>query len=223
MGGRSLLVGSLIALGVVLAVVGNSFFESSSVGLRRTFIDSFTGDLFVSPKEDTPLSLFGVDTPVIGSYSPIPVLARHDEILEALKSQPGISLTVSQISGYALLEAWGNKSPVVLFGINGDEYFEAFSAVRILNGRRLRSGVPGVLISLKKAEEISRSAGRSLVVGDPILLSVFTNHGFSIREVPLTGIFQYPTENTALERIAYVDSDTLRALNGIGSRQGRSE
>ena len=152
---------------------------------------------------------------MIGSYSPIPALARHDEILEVLEDQPEISLTVSQISGYALLETWASRSPVVLFGINGDTYFEAFSAVRILTGGRLRTGVPGVLISLKKAEEIGRSAGRPLVAGDPILLSVFTNRGFSIREVPLAGIFQYPTENTALERIAYVDADTLRALNGM--------
>ncbi len=214
-GRRSLLVCSIIAMCVVLSVVGNSFFESSGIGLRRTFVDSFTGDLFVSPRSDTRLSLFGDDTPIIGSYAPIPTLAHHREILEELKSQPEVSFVVSQVSGYAMVEALGIKSPVVLFGVNGDAHFEAFSGARILAGSRLRTGMPGIMVSLNKAEEIGRSAGRSLSVGDSILLSVFTNRGFSIREVPLAGIFQYPVDNAAFDRIAYVDVDTLRALNGM--------
>ena len=78
----------------------------------------------MSPNGDQPLSLFGVDTPVIGSYTPISALPRHDTILEVLEEQSGVALTVSQISGYALLEAWGTRNPIVLFGINGDEYFQ---------------------------------------------------------------------------------------------------
>ena len=70
----------LIAACVVIAIIGNSLFESSSVGLKTTFINCFTGDLFIGPQTERPLSLFGEDTPIIGTYAPIAALPLQDEI-----------------------------------------------------------------------------------------------------------------------------------------------
>jgi len=46
-------------------MIGNSIFESSSVGLKTTFITAFTGDLFIGPQTERPLSLFGEDTDLL--------------------------------------------------------------------------------------------------------------------------------------------------------------
>jgi len=203
----------LIAVCVVIAMVGNSFFESSSVGLKTTFINCFTGDLFIGPETERPLSLFGEDTPIIGSYAPIAALPRQNEILQIVKSDPSVASVVAQVSGYALMEVQGMRNPVVLFGVNGDDYFRAFSSIRLAKGSFLRTGDPGIMIASHKLREISQATGQELSLGTAIQLSVFTSHGFSIREVPLSGSFEFPTSNTAMDRIAYVDADTLRALN----------
>jgi len=220
---RSLLVGSLIAACVVIAIIGNSFFQSSVAGLRRTFIDCFTGDLFVAPRIEAPLSLFGEDIPVIGAYSPIPVLPKADSVDQIVRQQPGVASAVFQISGYALMEIQGIRNPVVLFGVDGDGYFGAFDSVRLVRGTFLRTEAPGLMISEKSALDIGKMTGHEPAIGDPVQLSVFTNRGFSIREVPLAGTFEYPVSNAVLDRISYVDSDTLRALNGMIQGSSASE
>ena len=214
-GRRSLLIGLLIVACVVIALVGNSFFESSSAGLKRTFIDCFTGDLFISPRTERPLSLFGEDTPIIGSYVPIAALPRQDEILQIVKPEPAVASVTAQVSGYALMEAEGSRNPVVLFGVDGGDYFQAFSSVRLVKGSFLRTANPGIMIADRKVREIGKATSHELSLGDPVQLTVFTSHGFSIREVPLSGTFEFPTSNTAMDRIAYVDANTLRALNGM--------
>ena len=74
------------------------------------------------------------------------------------------------------------------------------------------------MISGKMAAELERTTGRPVRLGDMVRLSVFWDRGFTIREVPLAGVFEFPAENSALDRIAYVDVDTLRTLewNGPG-------
>ena len=211
---RSLLIGTLIGLGVLLGILGNSLFDSATTGLRTTFVDCFTADLFVSARGDEPLSLFGTDTPVIGSYAPIPTLPFHDRVLETVQGQAGVALTASQLSSYALLEAGETRNPIMLFGVDGEAYFRMFPAIAMRGGSPLRAGAPGVMISLKLASEIGRSMGGTLTPGAQVRLSTYTNRGFAIREVPLAGFFEYPSSNAVLDRIAYVDAATLRMLNG---------
>jgi putative ABC transport system permease protein len=216
---RSRLIGFLIAACVAISVIGNSFFESSRAGLKKTFVDCFTGDLFISPQTEPPMSLFGEDTPIIGSYTPIQALPHQAEIWQAVEGTRGIATVVSQISGYALLEVDGTRNPVALFGVDGDSYFKMFGSVHLATGRPLKTAKAGILISEKKLQEIAKASGKEPGLGAPVQLSVFTSHGFSIREVPLVGTFEYPTTSSVLDRIAYVDAETLRALNGMLRRQ----
>ena len=113
------------------------------------------------------------------------------------------------------MEAQGSRNPVVLFGIDGDDYFRAFSSIHLMEGSYLRTANAGIMISARQALQIGQAIGHELPLGTPIQLSVFTSHGFAIREVPLSGIFEFPTSNTTMDRIAYVDADSLRALNGM--------
>ena len=56
---------------------------------------------------------------------------------------------------------------------------------------------------------------RYKVPGGPVLLTMFGNTGFKIREVPLKGIYSYRNTNTVMDKIVLVDAQTLRALNSI--------
>jgi putative ABC transport system permease protein len=213
-GRRSVLMGFLVFIGVLAALLGNSLFSSAGKGLRRTFSECFTGDLYIAPPADAPVSLFGSDTPIIGSYAPIPVLPFHDRILEEIEKLEGVASTASQVSGYALFEFEGTRNAVMLFGVDGDEYFSMFPSITLTSGRRI-TDAPGAMISRKIAAELERTTGRPVSIGKTVRLSVFWDRGFTIREVPIVGIFGYQVENSALDRIAYVDADTLRALNGM--------
>ena len=217
---RSALVGSLILVAVVVAVIGGSLFDSTLAGLKRTFIDSFTADLFVSPNDSRPLSLFGVNTPVIGAFAKIPTMVDYEKVLRIVERQPGVASAVSQVSGYALLQTRGASLPVVLFGVNGGAYFKTFPDLRVVDGAPLETGVAGVMISKAQAAEIGGSQAKPLAPGDLIKLTAFTSRGFTIRQVPLAGIFEFPTTNAVLDKIAYVDSGTLRSLTGMVQGSG---
>ena len=45
---KSLIVGSIIALRVIVLVAGISFMDTAAVGLRRSFIENFTGDVIIT-------------------------------------------------------------------------------------------------------------------------------------------------------------------------------
>lgn len=219
---RSLLVGSLIAVAVVVTVAGGALFQSSQKGLKRTFVESFSGNLFISPPDKQTLSLFGVDTPVIGAYAHIPVLTDYGKVHRVVMKQAGVASATPQVTGYAVLESRGVKIPAVLFGVNGSGYFRVYRASRVVSGHHLVTGIPGIMISRKQAAELGGPNGHPLVPGDIVKLTAFTDHGFTIRQVPVSGIFEFPVRNAALARIAYVDAGTLRSLKGMVQGSGGS-
>ena len=56
---KSLIVGTIILIGTFVLVVGNSLMDSAAAGIRRSFIDNFTGHLVLAGVTDAPVSLFG--------------------------------------------------------------------------------------------------------------------------------------------------------------------
>lgn len=214
---RSLLVGSLLFMEVMLIMTGDCLFETSRNGMRRSFVGSFTGDLFVSQRNEEALGLLGSSTPSIGVFASIPVLDDHGRILRVLEARPEVVSAVSQLSGGVNLEFMGIRTQVMMFGVDGDAYFGSFPHVRILEGMPLSTGRPGLMLSRDRMEAIAAMTGRRPVLGEQILLSVFTDMGFQLREAPLTGVFEYPASNDVLKRIAYVDADTLRSLFGLNA------
>ncbi|HEY9594790.1 MAG TPA: hypothetical protein VHE79_09950, partial [Spirochaetia bacterium] len=44
---KSLIIGSLVVLGVIIIVLGNSLLDTASLGIHRMFIDNYTGDVFL--------------------------------------------------------------------------------------------------------------------------------------------------------------------------------
>ncbi len=60
---KSLIIGSLVVLGVIIIVLGNSLLDTAALGVHRMFIDNYTGDIFISGVSATPgaqVSLFGL-------------------------------------------------------------------------------------------------------------------------------------------------------------------
>ena len=76
---KSLIIGTLIVLGVIIIVAGNSLLDTAERGVHRMFIDNYTGDIFISGVPRTPgasVSLFGLSGG--GESDTTPVVAQAD-------------------------------------------------------------------------------------------------------------------------------------------------
>jgi ABC-type lipoprotein release transport system permease subunit len=217
-GRRSLTIALLIAAGTALFVVGNSIFANAARGIKASFVDSFTGDFSVSAKADEAFSLFGNEVPIVGEYAtPLP-LQGHDSIASSLGALPGVKSVVSVVSGAARIDIDGWRNSTIFFGVSGSEYAEAFPSISVVRGSFFQEGKPGLVLNAAQIEDMTRQNGK-IDIGDTVTLTVFTDAGFTIRSVPLVGIFSYATRSAASDRICFVDVETARSLNGyiVGS------
>ena len=218
-GRRSFTIALLISAGTALFVVGNAVFANAVRGIKASFIESFTGDFSVSAKADEAFSLFGNEVPIVGEYAtPLP-LQRHDTIASTLRALPGVKSVVSVVSGAARLDFNDWRDSAIFFGVAGPEYAKAFPSISLVKGAFLEGGKPGLLLNVAQVENLRGKKNGAIAIGDKVSLTVFSDAGFTIRSVPLAGIFSYATRSAASDRICLVDAETARSLNGyiIGS------
>jgi putative ABC transport system permease protein len=222
---RSLAIAGLVAGGTALLVSGNAVLSSAESGIRKSFIDSFTGDFSVSAKSDEPFSLFGNEVPIVSEYAITPLLPHHGELKAIIDTIPGVRSSVSVVSGVGQLECGGWKGSVVFFGVNAAEYRKAFPELSMLKGNPFGPTESGVILNAAQAEVIKGSIGRDVMIGEPILISVFNDSGFTMRTAPLRGVFSYATRSTASDRVCLVSPDMARSLNGyiIGNEAGSTK
>jgi putative ABC transport system permease protein len=220
---KSLIVGALITLGITLTFIGNSLFESASEGVKRGYSQNFTGDIMIQGKSDKKFSLFGSDdfSSFGASSDPTPVILKHKEVLALVRALPQVDSVTSQVSGFAFLnlDAQGQAFNL-LFGVEPDSYFQTFHSIRILEGRMLKNGESGIMMSRKRLNQIAEQNKAVIKLGDEILLQAFSSKGIKIRSVPLVGIYEYVVPTQALEVVSFVDVQTMRALNAmtVGSK-----
>jgi ABC-type lipoprotein release transport system permease subunit len=212
---NSAIIALLIAVITFLFFIGNSVIGRSDLGLRQAFIQSLTGDVVLEAKADISLNLFGANTPIIDEFFTIPVLPAYDAVMAVAASESGISGITSQVSGKAYLDLLDVRELVLLCGIDADSYFPLFSGIILEEGRFLRSGEYGAMITAERAKRIGVLSGQYPQPGMPLLLTSGGAVGFKIREVPLVGIFSYANPGQFMNEIIIVDPQTVRVLNSI--------
>ena len=214
----SIIIFSLILVINTLLILGNTILQEIDSGLKRTYIDNFTGDILIKNKADIPCSIFGDDTPAVGEYYSIPLLKNHAKITDLVKNNKNIESFESIVSGKALLDIYGRRIKVHLFGVEGKSYFNFINKIEIIAGNYLSGGESGLMMSESKALQIQSETGRYPEIGEKILLSMYGNNGFRIREVPLSGIYKYSSGVNINNDIMLTDINTLRSLNSISVR-----
>lgn len=226
---KTFIIGLILAVGVIVLVVGNSLMDTASEGIRRGFIDNYTGDIVVSGIAEGEVSLFGVRSP--GGIEDTPRLPNYNEIVAYLKGREDITQITSQVTGFSRIsvEGYSGGAITVLFGIDPESYRSLFDNLTFVRGRDLIPGEVGVTISTDRleelikrvAEETKKETGEEIAfkldVGDNVLLTSFGNAGIKIREVPIIGVFElkHASDGLGIDLISYVDIQTLRALNGL--------
>jgi putative ABC transport system permease protein len=212
---NSAVVASLIAVITFLFFIGNSVIGRTDRGMRRAFIESLTGDVVLQKSGGVTMNLFGADMPVIDEFFTIPVIPAYGAVLELAASLPGVAGLTGQVSGRALLDVLGTREAAPLCGVDAESYFPLFPGISVEEGRLLRSGEFGAMITAERADRIQALTGERPKIGGALLFTSGGNTGFKIREVPLTGIFRYQNPGLFMNEIIIADVQTVRALNSI--------
>jgi len=218
---KSLIVGTIILIGTFVLVVGNSLMDSAAAGIRRSFIDNFTGHLVLAGVTDAPVSLFGVRTTDFLNTR-TPRLDGYGRLLEAVASHPDVAAWSPQASDAATVNLAAEDGTSIgesfsrLWGIDPSRYLAVFpDAAELIAGAFLAPEQAGLVLSEAIATDLAESAGRAVRPGDRVLLTATTTAGIKVREVPVTGIFRFRNALPQLDFVSLVDITTLRTLTGM--------
>ena len=218
---KSLIVGTIILIGTFVLVVGNSLMDSAAAGIRRSFIDNFTGHLVLAGVADAPVSLFGVrSTDFLNTRTPR--LDGYERLRQVVADLPDVAAWSPQASDGAAVTLAGEDGTSIgeafaqLWGIEPDRYLEAFpAAAELIAGAFLEPDQVGLVMSEEIATELAESSDREVRPGDRVLLTATTEAGIKVREVPVTGIFRFRNSLPQLDFVSFVDITTLRTLTGM--------
>lgn len=210
---RTLIIGVMVALGVTVLVVGNSVLESVTAGMKASYEENFTGDLILRQQTDETVNFIGG-----GLNTAPPVLGNFTGLTEYLNTNETVTRYTPLLTGSAgISQNDESLSFAFLWGIQPRGYFELFpDKFTVTEGRRLRDGETGIMLSQSVVDDIREEHGVTLHVGDTILLSGQNDTtGTKIREVTVRGIGQFENAVGLLENLSFVDAGTLRALSGL--------
>ena len=218
---KSLIVGIISLIGTVVLVVGNSLMDSAAAGIRRSFIDNFTGHLVLAGVTDAPVSLFGVrSTDFLNSRTPR--LDGYDRLLQTVAGHPDVAAWSPQAGDAATVSLAGpdgtsdGESFSQIWGVEPVRYRQVFpDAAELIAGAFLQPDQTGLLLSEEIAADLAASAGREVRPGDRVLLTATTQAGIKVREVPVTGVFRFRNALPQLDFVSLVDITTLRTLTGM--------
>ncbi len=122
---RTLIIGTIVMLGVVILVIGNSLMDTADKGIEEAFVDNFTGDVMISGQPRGKISLFGVQSP--GGIEETPILPEYEAIRNYVDAYPGVTISTPQISGVASIKVEGQPDSEArtfsfLIGVEPDTY-----------------------------------------------------------------------------------------------------
>jgi len=205
---KTLIIGILMALGITILVVGNSFMDTIKAGIEKNYIANYTGNLFIAPSEvENPSLIVSQELFESGPKT----LPEFEQIQQQAESIPGVTATTGQING-AASATWGENGNafMFLFGVSSSSYQEFFpTGVNVVEGEFLEDEQEGIVISQTVADMFEETAKEKIQPGDKILItSMNTVSGTKIREVTVRGIHDYG-EKTGNNRIRHVQSHQL--------------
>lgn len=214
---KTLIIGILVGLGIAVMVLGNSALESADKGMRKTFIENYTGHLLVSKKlESGKMTVFGVQAMMdIPENVTVP---HYREVYQYLQEIPEVETVMAQNSNFMpsfirFDEEMKEGAQLHLWGIDADSYKEMFpDNIEIVKGEFLKTDERGFLLNEAIYEDIKEELDRDLQIGDMITIQGFA-YGLKIIEVPLTGIYRYKNADSTVNEFNLIDVESFRILH----------
>jgi putative ABC transport system permease protein len=215
--GLSRLAPMMLVLGSTMALLllGNSISQAVNQGYQQTFVDQITGHLSISSTADQPFTIFGSDALLVGNLIPPPILLQSQEIFTLLDQDDRVEALAGLVTLAGRVEMNSRPVSMPLFGVDFVDYKALVPGFSFLQGNFPQPGEPGIIIHENRIADFARLRGSIPQLGDPVLITTATNSSFTIRELPLVGIFTYPAQDQILERVGIIDADTARSLQGL--------
>jgi putative ABC transport system permease protein len=213
----SLILFFMTVTGLVF-MTGNSLLVSVNRSLKEGFRDHITADAVILAPSREPVCLFGAAVPSLGEFVTMETLENEGEIESVLQKASGVDGFAPLISGSAVMDFSGHSRGVPLFGVDLATYFSLFPYTTLTEGKADLSG-PSALVSRHLANEWLQETGRPLQLGDRIKLTTAGDIGFTIRSVPVTGIYEYPYSNPLIDSLVLLDAVTAGDLVRVLANQ----
>ncbi|GAB1433085.1 FtsX-like permease family protein [Spirochaetota bacterium] len=224
---KSLIVGILLALGMLIIVLGTAFLDASKRGIESSFTRNYTGDVIITGVGNGPVSLFGVQS--VGSMEQTPIVPDYEKIMAHVKGLPETSMAAGSASGYGMIindsddeesledmdEDSRMSTILMLFGVDAPDYWKLFDNIKLASGDYLKPGQKGIMLASDRLDKIGKALKRNLKIGDEVLIQGFGSTGMRLRSVPIVGSFIRASESAGPEQLSYIDIDTLRILSGM--------
>jgi putative ABC transport system permease protein len=213
---KTLILGLVIAIGLFVLVVGNSFLDSATRGLESTYTSSFTGQLAVVPDLGDHLPMFTANPPPTDASILLPGFSGLIDFVEGL---PEVHAVSPQLDARAAVQYQENPvAGTLIFAIDPGRYRKAFpDNLDVIHGSFLKPGQEGVLLS-EAAWKALKAKGAPHEVGDPITLSSRNDiAGTKIRNVTLRGVVRFHSSNAFLSLISLSDAGTAQYLTGAAA------
>jgi len=228
---KSLIIGILLALGMLIMVLGNSFLDASKRGIETSFTQNYTGDVIITGVADGPVSLFGVQS--VGGMEQTPIIPDYEKVFAHVSGLRGVESMAGMASGYGIATNEAGEiaedededdeermegmmaALMMLFGVDAPGYWELFDTIELVDGEFIQPGRPGLMMADDRVAKLAEYLKRDIRVGDEILIQGMGDAGIRLRSVPLVGTFKSVTDGAGPEQLTYIDIDTLRALSGM--------
>lgn len=202
----------IIIIAVFLTMlVGNAILSASGEALYGVYGALLAGDLSVSADAETNFTIFGSDQLLVGEYLILDVIHEFEHVQTTVEALHDVRATAGLVSATARVQINGQERTQTLFGVDFAEYRELFPDIALIAGAFPEPSEPGIVIQehwLADEDAAAATLGRSA------LLTSGRGRTFTLREVPVTGVFRYPVDDALLSTIALIDADTARTLNG---------
>lgn len=217
---KNLLVGLMMAVGVVVLFVGNTLIETAVSGLETVFRRGYTADLMVSGPSDRPVTVFATDS-LGGEDGSVPPLLGATELSSWIAALPGVEAVGGQLGTAADLGRDEQVySQVPLMGIDREDEQRLFpDRVVFLEGTwPWSTDRAWVLLSESARDRLARESGRPVKVGDPVMVgAVGEAAGTVIRELVVRGVIRFRHSHPDLNLVSLAPADTVRDLLGFAS------
>ncbi len=98
---KTLFIGLIIRVGVIVIVVGNAFLDRAELGIRKAFTENFTGDIYVYGEAPTPTSiLFGRMS--ASNMEETPLLPDFNRLIEEIRERPEVTHATGLVTTLAM-------------------------------------------------------------------------------------------------------------------------
>ena len=209
---KTILLGTLIALGMAFLFFANAVFESADQGVRTSFVGSLTGDVVMASESETPFSLFGNEIPVIDDYEVIPSIPGYADISEDFDSLAYARSYTPVVSGAAGVEVGDYRGSAAVFGIVPGSYFEVCCDIEIASGNPDDISEGGIFLCQSIKDAAEKKLGRALEKGEEVKLSLYSNGSFKLRKGTYAGCHRYINQTAPFDAIILADPTIVRGL-----------